>query len=674
MIDDYHGTKVADPFRWLEASESKRVAEWTDEQNARTRAYLEGHADLAGWKARAEKLLGIGLVNAPVTRKSAEGKNIYFHTKREGGANQPTLYVREGDAKDRVLIDASTLSKDGTTALDWWYASWDGRYVAWGRSESGSEESTLAVRDVRTGKDLPDAITRTRHATVAWLPDATGFFYSRYPEQGTVPKGDEKYHAQIYLHRLGSNPDEDELVFGSDRDKTDVPQVLISPNGRWLVVRVHQGWDKSELYLRDLQEKGGPRWSEVAVRSRALFEPIPLDDKLYVLTNDGAPKYALFEASYKTPDRTHWKEIISETEDVLVDVTPVKSELVATYLHDASTQIVRYDLAGKRIGSIGLRSLGTASVVGRHDGREVFVSFNSFAVAPEIRRVDLDADTSALWDRVGAEFSAPDIKVEMMWAKSKDGTRVPMFVVYKHPLKADANNRTVLYGYGGFNINQTPKFHPRILATVQAGGVWVSAVLRGGGEFGESWHRAGMLESKQHVFDDFIACAEELIRRKITRPERLGVMGGSNGGLLVAAVVTQRPELFRVGLSLVPLTDMLRYHHFRIAKLWIPEYGSAEDPSQFRTLYAYSPYHRVKKGVRYPSMLFTTAESDSRVDPMHARKMAARMQSVQSDPERPILVRIEKKAGHGAGKPTSKVAAELADEMAFLFGELDKAR
>lgn len=673
VTDDMHGTRVADPYRWLEDAESAEVKAWTESQNELTRKVVDAIPGRESIKSEATELLQVGYVGAPSVRTTPTGATRYFHTKREGAQNQPTLYVRDGHGgKDRVLIDASALSEDGTSALDWWYPSWDGRLLAWGRSESGSEESVLHVRDVATGKDLPDVIDRTRHASVAWMPDGKSFYYSRYPEPGTVPAGEEKYHSKIYLHVLGQDPKKDKLVFGEGRDKTDVPIVLVSPNGRWLVVRVHMGWDRSEVYLRDLSKGAAAPWVEVATKRHAVFEPIVRNDRLYIQTNDGAPRYALYAVDYQRPDRASWKEILPQGQDVLDDVAVLKNEIVATYMHDAATRVERFGLDGRSKGAVELPTIGSAGASGAHDGDEAFISFTSYVVPYQVYRLDLGAPAPKLaeWDRVGARFSADDIEVQRMYATSKDGTRVPMFVIAKKGLVKNGQNPTVLYGYGGFNVNQTPAFSARALTTVRKGAVWATAILRGGGELGEDWHKAGMLEKKQNVFDDFYACAEHLVREKITTSERLGIIGGSNGGLLVATAVTQRPELFRVGLSLVPLTDMVRYHHFRIAKLWIPEYGDPDKPEHFAFLYRYSPYHHVREGVRYPSMLFTTAESDSRVDPMHARKMTARMQEVQRDPARPVLLRVETKAGHGAGKPVSKLADELADELSFLLHEL----
>jgi prolyl oligopeptidase len=671
-----HGVEVKDPFRWLEDGDAPKVKAFTDEENAQTRRYMDRIEGRDGLKREIADLLHVGYVTTPRVVK-----NRYFHIKREGEQNQPTLYVRDKvDGKDRVLIDASALSADGTAAMDWWYPSWDGKFVAWGMSESGSEESTLTLRDVETGKDLPDRITRTRHASVAWVPGNKAFYYSRHPETGTVPPGDEKYYSKIYRHVVGTDPKDDVLVFGGNRNKTDMPEVLISPNGRWLVVRVHEGWGKSEVYLQDLQakEKDRGKWTEVAVNTDAIFDPVVRDDRIYMLTNDGASRYRVFAVEYKEPDRTRWTEIIPEGPDVLTELTVVGKTLVASYLHDASTRIEKFELKGstpndlKAVskGGIALSGIGTATVSAPLDGDELFFDFASYVTPYQVSRVELKSGKTAIWDRVGAEFAAAGVSVTLMHATSKDGTKIPMFVVAKEGLERNGENPTVMWGYGGFNVNQTPAFSSRALLTVRRGGVWVGTVLRGGGEFGEDWHKAGMLAQKQNVFDDFTACAEMLIKEKITSPGRLAAMGGSNGGLLVAAAVTQRPDLYRAGASLVPLTDMIRYHHFRIAKLWIPEYGDPENAEQFKVLYAYSPYHHVKDGGNYPAMLFTSAESDSRVDPMHARKMAARMQEAQGNKDRPILLRLESKAGHGAGKPTNKLIDEIADEMGFIFHEL----
>ncbi len=673
LVEVLHGVAVPDPYRWLEDGDSPEVRAWDEAQTAATRAWLDRLPLREALRRRARELLSVGHVGAPVSRATASGVRRYFHVRREGAQEQAVLCVRDGlHGADRVLIDPAPLSADGTTAIDWWSVSRDGALVAWGLSEAGSEESTLRIRDVATGRDLADRIPHTRHASVAFMPDGRSFFYTRYPAPGEMPVGDEKYFCRVYRHELGQDPSRDVLVFGEGLDKLDIPGVMTSPDGRWLVVRVHMGWQKSELWVRDLS-KPGDAFVPIARGVDALYEPIPLDDCLYVMTNEGAPRYRLFEADWADPRRERWRERLPEGQDVLSDVVVVggpRRVLVACYLHEATARIERFGPDGATLGPVALPVLGTASVGGAHDADEAFVDLTSFATPWQVLRIDLASGATSLWDRVGADFALPAVRVSVLHATSRDGTRVPMFVVEPEGAPRTGRRPAVLYGYGGFNIVQSPGFSARALMTVEQGGVWAVALLRGGGELGEQWHRAGMLGQKQNVFDDLFACAETLFAENITSAEHLGIAGGSNGGLLTAAAVTQRPELFRAALSLVPLADMLRYHRYRIGALWTAEYGDPDDPAAFAWLHAYSPYHRVRDGVRYPAVLLTTAESDSRVDPMHARKMAARLQAAQTEAARPILLRVESRAGHGAGKPVAKLVDELADEMAFLLHEL----
>jgi prolyl oligopeptidase len=669
-------SEVADPYRWLEDGDSDEVRVWTEEQNARTRTLLDAIHGRDRLRDRLMELLRVGTLSAPVVRITPGGGRRYFYFRREGEQDQGIFYVRDGESGvDRPLIDVSAMAADRTTAVAWTFPSPDGALVAWGRSDGGSEESTLHVRDVASGEDLRDVIMRTRFASIAWLRDSQSFFYTRYPAPGTVAKGDDKYYRRVFLHKLGTDPNLDPLIFPDPHNdrvtcgKTDSPSVFLSPNGRWLVVRVHQGAQKSAIYFLDLSSGVRGEWRRVATGSDAAFRPIPRDDWLYVVTNDGAPRARLVAIDYDRPQRDAWREIIPEGADALRSVTIIAHTIVATYLQDAATRLERFSLDGRWLGPLVLPSTGTATVHGQPTGNEAFVRFTSFVVPCEVICFDLETGKARTWGRVGAMLALDDVVVIRDYAKSKDGTRIPMFIVKRKGTKRNGANPTILSGYGGFNQCASPAFSVNALAAVERGAVWVLAVLRGGGEFGDAWHRAGMLEKKQNVFDDFIACAETLIRTGVTARSRLGIIGSSNGGLLTAAVVTQRPDLFRAAVSDVPLTDMLRYHHFRLAKLWVSEYGTADDLDQFKILHAYSPYHHVNDDTVYPSMLFVAAESDSRVDPMHARKMAARMQEAQSKSaqQRPILIRLESKAGHGAGKPIPKVADEFTDEMAFLF-------
>jgi prolyl oligopeptidase len=463
----------------------------------------------------------------------------------------------------------------------------------------------------------------------------------------------------------------DAKIFGEGRDLKDWPSVTLSPDGRWLAIEVSQGWAKSEVFLLDTRKKGAGALATVIAGKPALYNLVDvLDDRLYLLANEDAPRYRLFAVDVNKPGREHWKEIIPQSEDTLEGVSVVGGTLAALYLQDASSRVRLFDTKGKFLRAIDLPGLGTATgLTAQHKGSELFYGFTSYLTPTAVYRFDLQKTESTLWQQLPSPIKADDFAVEQVRYPSKDGTMIPMFLVHRKALVRDGNNPTLLYGYGGFNISLTPAFASSVGPFIERGGVYAVANLRGGAEYGEAWHQAGMLGRKQTVFDDFIGAAEFLIREKVTSREKLAISGRSNGGLLTSAAVTQRPDLFRAVISGVPLTDMIRYHKFRIAQLWIPEYGSSEDPAAFKWLYAYSPYHRVKDGVDYPAVLIFTAESDTRVDAMHARKMAARLQAATTG-KRPILLRLESRAGHGAGKPLAKVLAQYTDEMAFLFSQL----
>ena len=669
-VDILHGTKIADPYRWLE-KDSKEVEAWIAEQNALLDSTLEKLPDRDAIHHRLTELLSIGDVSHPSVKRVARNRYRYFYSRRKAGQDQPVLYVRDGlEAPDRTLIDPNSMSQDNTTSLDWYFPSNDGALLAYGISEGGSELSTLFIRDVSTGKDLSDRITRTRYSSICWLPGNKRFYYARYPAPGSVPRGEETYHRRIYEHVIGRSPEQDPLIFEA-REMTDFPSCSISPDGRWLVVRVHQGWSKNEVYIADTRAKK-LEFVKVAGGKNQLYYTVIRNDRLYIHTNDGAPRYALYSTDPSTPQREHWRPLIAEKEhDVLSDVHVVGGQILATYMRDAASRLERFHLDGKSIGEVELPTVGTSDgFSGLPDGDEAFFNFESFAQPDGIRRIDLKTGDVTEWASVDSNLDSGAFAVTSGKARSKDGTLVPYYAVHKKgvPL-AGGNHATLLYGYGGFNVNLQPRFTRSVYAFLERGGVYVQANLRGGGEFGEDWHRSGQLDKKQNVFDDFIAVAEHLIAQRVTTQSRLGIFGRSNGGLLVAAAVTQRPDLFRAAISGVPLTDMIRYHRFLIAKLWIPEYGSSEDPEQFKWLYAYSPYHRVRAGTKYPAVLFTTAASDTRVHPMHARKMAAALQWATSS-KRPVFLRSETKAGHGAGKPVTKTAEEFADIYSFLMWQL----
>jgi len=664
VTHDYFGHKVVDPYQWLEDSTSPETQQWVSEQLAYTRSILDRLPGRDKLHARLEQLLQIDNLG-----QTAVGGASYFHTRRDGQQNQPVLYVRKGfDGKDDVLVDVNQLSKDGTVALDWWQPSHDGKYVAYGTSESGSEMSTLRIIESATHKLLPDMIERTRAASIAWKPDDSGFYYTRYPKPGAVPAGQEMYNRHVFYHALGDDPTRDPLVFGEGRDPEDWPSVVLSNDGRWLSIIVSQGWSKSEVYLKDLQTNAPP--VAVAAGKNFLYSAEPYDGDLYIVTNEDAPRYRVFKSPVTKPEREHWREIIPQGDAVLSELHIVGGQLFAKYEKEAHSLLRRFTSAGQPLGDIALPTLGTVEyIAGEYDSTSAFYLFNSFTVPTTIYRFDIQTAKSTLWASVETGFDTNQYDTKQVWYSSKDGTRVPMFLVMRKGLKLTGRNPVLLTAYGGFNVSLTPEFGKTLFPWLDRDGVFAMANLRGGSEFGEDWHRAGMLDKKQNVFDDFIAAAEFLEKEGYTDKQRLAIRGGSNGGLLMGAALTQRPDLFRAVVCQVPLLDMLRYQNFQIAKLWIPEYGTSDDAKQFEWLYAYSPYHHVKNGADYPAILFMTADSDTRVDPMHAKKMAARLQTANGGPN-PILLRIEPKAGHGAGKPISKLVEEWTDIYTFLFWQL----
>jgi prolyl oligopeptidase len=667
--DTVQGHKIVDRYRYLENASDPDTKLYVEEELSYTRAILDPLPGRDKINARLTQLLEIGTIGTPQI-----GGKYYFYTRRDGGQDQPVLYVREGvNGQDRVLVDVNKMSADSTLALDWWYATDDGKYMAYGTSLSGSEQSTLHVIDSATGKLLPDTIERTSAVSLAWKSDNSGFYYTRYPKKGDVPEGQEVYNRHIFYHAIGTDPAKDALIFGEGLDPELWPNVVLSEDDRWLLIEVGNGLTKIEMYLQDLQSKMPP--VKITAGKDFLYDAEIFQGKLYITTNDDAPRYRVFVAEATNPKRENWKEIIPQTDAVLQGTGVTGGKLLAQYEHNATSELKLFGLDGRKLADVPLPAIGSVfGSSGKYDRDEIFFGFQSFTVPPSIYRVDLSNVKSALWAKVDAPSIDPSAyEVAQVWYSSKDGTKVPMFVVNKKGIEKNGKNPTLLTGYGGFNISMTPAFSRSMYLWLEHGGVYAVANLRGGAEFGEDWHRNGMLEKKQNVFDDFIAASEYLIAQKYTDKDHLAIQGGSNGGLLMGAMITQRPDLFRAVICAVPLLDMLRYQSFQIAKLWIPEYGSADDVKQFDFLYAYSPYHHVKPGVEYPAILFMTADSDSRVDPMHAKKMVALMQAEAKNGEskdRPILLRIETKAGHGQGKPVTKQVEESTDVYSFLFWQL----
>ena len=672
--DTVQGHKIVDPYRYLENAADPATTLWVDHELAYTRSLLDPLPGREKINARLAQLLSIGSIGIP----QAGGK-FYFHTRRDAGQNQPILYVREGlNGEDRVLLDINKLSADGTVALDWWYPTEDGKYLAYGTSPNGSEESTLRILDPSTGKTLPDSIERTNAASLAWLRDDSGFYYTRYPKKGEVPEGQEVYHRHVFFHALGTDSAKDPLIFGEGRAAEEWPDISLSDDDRWLLIAAGDGFTKVNLFLLDRQSKDRQSKNppvEITTGKDSLYGGEVFRGKLYIMTNEDAPHFRVFVADAANPKREHWKELIPQSDAVMQNASVAGGKLVVEYEHNVASELKVFSLEGRKLAEIPQPAIGNVyEVSNRHDRNELFFGFQSFTVPPSIYRYDLESGSSTLWARVDApsiDSSAYNVRQE--WYRSKDGTKVPMFIVAKKGLARDGKNPTLLTGYGGFDISNSPAFSRNAYLWMEHGGVYAVANIRGGAEFGEDWHRAGMLDKKQNVFDDFIAAAEYLIAEKYTSPEHLAIQGGSNGGLLMGAMITQRPDLFRAVVCQVPLLDMLRYQNFKVARLWVPEYGSADDPKQFDWLYAYSPYHHVKPGAEYPAILFMTADSDSRVDPMHAKKMAALMQAEAKNGasrDRPILLRIDNKAGHGMGKPITKQVEESTDVYSFLFWQL----
>ncbi|GAC1555588.1 MAG: prolyl oligopeptidase family serine peptidase [Vulcanimicrobiaceae bacterium] len=653
-----------DPYAYLEDATDPRTIAWTRAQNARTRAALDAVPGRPHLETRLDDLLRTDVVGLPVVR----GTRAFFMARR-GEAVQASLYVSEA-GRERILVDPTTRDAAGLVAIDWWYPSCSGDLVAFGVSRDGDERSTLHVVETATGSLRDEAIPDTRYASVAWTPGDAEFYYTRYPAGGS-------YDVRVYVHVVGTPHATDALVFGTGRKSEDMFGLDRSPDGRYLVVNVADGWSRSDAYVADTHERP-LRFAPLAEGIAAQFDVRAGKNSLYVRTNDGAPRFRVFRVSPTRLERDAWVEVVPEAAGALDAFAVAGDALVLHYLEDVRSVLrVRHadgamedvnDLRGRSVLALGADARGDDAAA-----RDAYVQLASFVEAPEIARLRCESSPALeTWARIATPFEASAYRVEQRWFASRDGTRVPMSVVARHDTPFDGTAPAVLYGYGGFNVSLVPSYAPSIVPWLDAGGVYVVANLRGGGEFGEAWHEAGMRARKQNVFDDFIAAAQFLGTSGIADAARIAVMGGSNGGLLVAAFATQRPDLARAVVCLVPLTDMLRFHEFLIARLWISEYGDPNVPSDAAILRAYSPYHNVRDGVAYPAMLVATAESDGRVDPMHARKFGARVADATSG-DAPVYVYVEPNAGHGVGKPRHKVVAELADRWSFIASALGVA-
>jgi len=664
VIDQLHGVTIHDPYRWLEDGQSAEVLAWTESQNRFSDSVFDGLPHPNSFAGRLREVLGGETIASPKVRAGR-----VFFLRRKAGENQPVLYMRDGES-ERALLDPNRENEKGTTAMDWWYPSPDGKFVAYGYSENGDEWSVLHLLDIDRGQVLADRIPRTRHTVVAWEPDCSGFYYTRYPQPGEVEPGQENYNDHIFYHKIGRGWQDDPKVFGEGCP----PRAFLAPTlhdeGRWLLIHMNHGWNSTDLLLMDRQapEKG---FATITAGLDNLFYATMLNGTIYALTNYKAPRYRLIAIDPANPAEEHWREVVPEQPELAIqNFAMAGGKLVLEGLKDVVSRLYTVPLTGGALTEIPLPPLGAvAELSAEEDGRYAYLLWQSFTVPPTIYRLDVETGDLTRWAESKAAVDPSQITVKQVFYTSKDGTRVPMFVLHRSDLTLNGDRPTVLTGYGGFNIARTPGFMATLYPWLERGGVYAIANLRGGSEYGEAWHRAGMLANKQNVFDDFIAAAEFLIAAGYTRTERLGISGGSNGGLLVGAALTQRPDLYKAVFCAVPLLDMLRYQKFLIGALWVSEYGSADDPEQFPFIHAYSPYHHVTEGAHYPAVFFHAAASDSRVDPLHARKMAALLQHANGSAN-PILLRIEFEAGHGAGKPIAKLVEAQSETWGFFAWQL----
>ena len=670
-IDHLHGVEVADPYRWLEALDSEQTQSWIAAQNKLTFDYLAQIPAREGIRQRITELWNFEKWSVPFKR----GQRI-FYTRNDGLQNQGALYWQDSlDDEPRLLLDPNTLSEDGTMALTDYSVSKDGRLLAYGLSAAGSDWQEWRVRDVDSGRDLDDHIQWVKFSGVAWTPDGRGFFYSRYdePAEGATYSG-ANYYQKLNYHRLGTRQTADELIYERSDHKEwgFIPQV--TEDGRYLVFTVWQGTHREVgVFYKALDAAGGPV-VELLNEFDAAYTFVGNDGHIfYFVTDLDAPNQRVIAIDVKWPGQpgpSEWHEIIAEATDVLQATSLVFNRFIASYLHDASSLVKVFDLEGHQVTQVELPGLGTvAGFAGRRDDPETYFLYTSFTSPETIYRYDVSSGRSALFRRPHVRFNPDDYTTRQVFYESKDGARVPMFLTFRNGLALNENTPVLLNGYGGFNISRTPAFAIGPLAWMEMGGVFALANLRGGGEYGKQWHEAGQKLDKQNVFDDFIAAAEWLIKQGYTSSSKLAIMGGSNGGLLVGACMSQRPDLFGACLPAVGVLDMLRFHKFTIGWAWVSDYGSPDDPEEFKALLAYSPYHNLHEGTAYPPTLVTTGDHDDRVFPGHSFKFAAALQAAQGGPA-PVLIRIETRAGHGVGKPTGKIIEEIADRWAFLVRAL----
>jgi prolyl oligopeptidase len=669
VMDTHHGVKIADPYRWLEDDNSEETKAWVKAQNEVTFAYLEKLPRREEIKTRLQKLWNYERVGQPF-----EHGGRWFFTHNSGLQNQAVLMTAESlEGESKVLLDPNTMSKDGTTSLSDYAPTEDGKLIAYGVSEAGSDWTTIRVRDIATGRDLDDVVKWVKFSGVSWRKDGSGFYYSRYdePKAGAALTAKNEFH-KLYFHALGKPQSEDELVY----ERKDEPKWGfgggVTEDGEYLVIQVWLGTEPKNRVFYQKIAGGGPVM-ELLNDNDARYDFIDNDGPVFYFRTDlNAPCYKVIAVDVRKPERGSWRIVVPEVAKVLLEgVSSVGGQMFCEYLRDAKTEVKCIDFEGKLVREVTLPGIGTAMGFGghRHD-TSTFFTFTGFTEPGAIYRMDLKTGESRLWRKPEVDFDGAAFETQQVFYHSKDGTKVPMFIVHKKGLKLDGSNPTLLYGYGGFNINLTPGFSVSRAVWLEMGGVFAMPNLRGGGEYGREWHQAGIKLGKQNVFDDFIAAAEWLITHKYTTSAKLAIQGGSNGGLLVGACMTQRPELYAAALPAVGVLDMLRFEKFTIGWGWKSDYGSVENSAEFGALLKYSPYHNLKSGTRYPATLVLTSDHDDRVVPAHSFKFGARLQECQAKDGPPVLIRIETSAGHGAGTALNKTIEKTADEWAFLVRAL----
>lgn len=662
VIEEINGIKITDPYRWLEDSENPEVKTWIEEQNRKVDENLRDE-EFEVFVAERAKNFKITNFSNPI---SANGK--YFYSERKPDEDQSALYIKEGLSGNPIELFNPNGKREGNTlSLDYFFPSNTGKYIIYGVSEGGDEMSTLYIKNMETG-DVLENIVYCRHTEVAWLPDDSGFFYNRNARPGTIPKNEEHLHGKVYLHILGQNPDDDELIFGADRDKDDMLDLFpVSPNGRYVGIRAAQKWTEDEVFVYDIQSK---KLLPIGEKISARFTIKFLQEKILLLTNQKANNYHVLWATYDDFQKPidQWKKFIAEKDFLLSSIAITSEKVLVEYLVNACSEVVVFDHAGNEQGKIPLPQYSTLiGITGRVEEKEFFYSFNTFIIPKIIYRYNPETTEYQEYQKTENPMNPDDFEVKQEWYVSKDGTKVPIFVIHKKGVVRNGVNPAILYGYGGFNVSETPGFISNWISWLQRGGVYAIANIRGGGEFGQKWHKDGIGKNKQNSFDDFIAAAEFLIDQKYTNKEHLGIMGGSNGGLLVSAVAVQRPELCKAVVSKVPLTDMVRFHKFGIAMRWVHEYGNPDKKEDLESILKWSPYYNIKNDMKYPDFFFTTANRDTRVDPLHARKMVAKL---QENKDNKVFIFTEIDAGHGMGKPVAKMVENQALVLSFFAKEL----